>query len=249
VNSIKLLTNKIKHIALCFAALFSCSEDNDDVLQTLATYTQGRALEMGAVIACAATHKDTGEILAFYNLKSTASDIRYYETNNAQVDENDFTNYTRNSLNAEPFFKGHLGKFTQNASNEKWIIITFELDSEIKISNPILSKQISKPTVWNDEVVINQSESGMPDFMWEDNPVGDNAIYFQVVSDENDNLLSGTYTYENQFQYYNTSNVVLNITSQTPPDLILSENYNFTLMDVSRDNWVNWVIQKQFIAE
>jgi len=165
------------------------------------------------------------------------------------VDENDFTNYTRNSLKAEPFFNGYLVKFTQNASNEKWVIITFELHDEIKISNPIRSKQISKPTVWNVEVVINQSQSGMPDFMWEDNPVGDNANYFQVVSDGNDNLLSGTYTYENQFQFYNTNNVVLNVTTQTPPDLILSRNYNFTLMDVSLDNWVNWVIQKQFIAE
>jgi len=98
--------NKIKYITICFAALFSWSEDNDYVLQTLAMYTQGRVLEMGTVIACAATHKDTGEILAFYYLKSTASDIRYYETNNAQVDETDFTNYTRNSLNVEPFLTG-----------------------------------------------------------------------------------------------------------------------------------------------
>ena len=85
--------------------------------------------------------------------------------------------------------------------------------------------------------------------MWEDNPFGDNAIYFQVVSDESDNLLSGTYTYENQFQYYNTNNVVLNVTTKTPPNLVLSENYNFTVMDVSLDNWVNWVIEKPFIAE
>ena len=241
--------NKIKYIALCFAALLSCSEDNDDVLQTLATYTQGLVIEMGAVIACAASDKNTGDILVFFYPEFTASDIRFYETNNTQVDENDFKNYTRNLLNAEPFFKGYLGKFTQSASNEKWIIITFKLDGEIKFSNPIRSKQISKPSVWNAEVVINQSQSGMPIFNWANNPVGDNAIYFLVVSDENDNLLSGTYTYENQFQYYNTSNVVLNITSQTPPDLVLSENYNFTLMDVSLDNWVNWVIQKQFIAE
>ena len=241
--------NKIKYITLCFAALLSCSEDNDDVLQTLATYTQGRVFEMGAVIACAASDKDTGEVLAFYYLESQASDIRFYETNNAQVDEKDFTNYTRNSIREEPFFNGYLGKFTQSADHEKWIIITFELDGEIKMSNPIRLKQISKPTVWNDDVTINQSQSGMPNFMWEDNPFGDNAIYFQVVSDESDNLLSGTYTYENQFQYYNTNNVVLNVTNKTPPNLVLSENYNFTVMDVSLDNWVNWVIEKPFIAE
>ncbi len=240
---------KIGYIIVCIFVLMSCSKDNDDDVQTLANYITGKTTESGAVIACSASDKNTGEILTFYYPELGASDVRFYETKSTQVDENDFTNYTRNLLNTAPFFNGHLGKFTQNASNEKWIIVTFELNGEIKISNPIRSKQISKPTVWNDEVVINQSQSGRPNFIWQDNPVGDNAIYFQVVSDENDNLLSGTYTYESQFQYYNTSNVVLNITTQIPPDLVLNENYNFTLMDVSLDNWVNWVIQKPFIAE
>ncbi|WP_298555504.1 hypothetical protein [uncultured Algibacter sp.] len=240
---------KIGYIIICFFVLMSCSKDNGEEVQTLANYLSGKTIETGAVVACAASDKNTGDILTFYYPEFGASNIRFYKTNTTEVDENNYQNYTRNLLSSEPVFNGHLGKFTQKASNEKWIIVTFELDGEVKISNPIQSKQISKSTVWNDEVVVNQSESGMPSFIWEDNPVGDNAIYFQVVSDENDNLLSGTYTYENQFQYYNLNNVVLNVTTNAPPDLILNENYNFTLMDVSLDNWVNWVIQKPFIAE
>lgn len=241
--------NKIIHIIICFALLLSCSEDNDDVLQTLAVYTQGQTIEMGAVIACAASDKDTGEVLTFYYPELGASNIRFYETVNADVDESNFDNYTKNSLSPEPFFNGHLGKFTQNDLVEKWIIITFELDGEIKISNPIRTKQVSKPTVWNDSVTINQLLTGMPNFSWEDDSEGDNAIYFQVISDDENNLLSGTYTFENNFLYYNTDNVVLNVTTNSPPDLILNNKYNFTLMDVSLDNWVNLVIQKSFIAE
>ncbi|WP_345164864.1 hypothetical protein [Algibacter aquimarinus] len=241
--------NKIIHIIICFALLLSCSEDNDDVLQTLAVYTQGQTIEMGAVIACAASDKDTGEVLTFYYPELGASNIRFYETVNADVDESNFDNYTKNSLSPEPFFNGHLGKFIQNDLVEKWIIITFELDGEIKISNPIRTKQVSKPTVWNDSVTINQLLTGMPNFSWEDDSEGDNAIYFQVISDDENNLLSGTYTFENNFLYYNTDNVVLNVTTNSPPDLILNNKYNFTLMDVSLDNWVNLVIQKSFIAE
>ena len=241
---------KVTYIIISFFVFLSCDENSDNILlQTLETYTNGQVTEMGSVIACAASDENTGDILTFYYPIEGSTDIRYYETNNVDVDNTKLSNYTRISLNSEPFFNGYLGKFTQSASNEKWIIITFELDNEIKISNPIRSKQISKPTVWTDEVTINQSQSGMPNFSWEDNPVGDNAIYFQVLSDENNNLFSGTYTYENQFQYYKTSNVVLNVTTQTPPDLILNRNYNFTLMDVSIDNWVNWVVQKPFITE
>ena len=89
----------------------------------------------------------------------------------------------------------------------------------------------------------------MPQFSWATNALGDNAIYFQVISDAEDNLISGTYTTESQFQYYNTSNVVLNITQGVPPALVSNATYNFTLMDVSLDNWVNLVVQKPFITE
>ena len=89
----------------------------------------------------------------------------------------------------------------------------------------------------------------MPKFVWEDNAVGDNAIYFQVISDDQNNLISGTYTYDNYFQFYDLENVVLNITTQTPQPLTLNQEYNFTLMDVSEDNWVNWVVLKTFEAK
>ncbi|MFK7748504.1 MAG: hypothetical protein AB8B65_08945, partial [Kordia sp.] len=99
------------------------------------------------------------------------------------------------------------------------------------------------------EVIVNQETSIMPKFTWEDNANGDNAIYFQIVSTPNNGLLSGTYTFENQFQYYNISNVVLNITPENPLDLTINNSYKFTLMDVSEDNWVNTVIQDIFVAQ
>ncbi|OEK07862.1 hypothetical protein A8C32_15385 [Flavivirga aquatica] len=244
--------NKVKYIIISFLTLVSCSDSSDDVALssiTLESYIKGRTIETGAVIACAASDKDSGEILTFYYPKFGALNVRYYETDKVELDNNDFSNYTRRLLNSTPFFNGYLGKFIQESVNEKWIIITYELDNEIKMSNPIRTKQISKPTVWNEDVIIDQSQSRMPNFSWQDNAFGDNAIYFQVVSDAQNNLLSGTYTLDNHFQYYDTSNLVLNITTKTPPNLILNNTYNFTLMDVSIDNWVNGVILKTFKIE
>ena len=243
--------NKIKYIFVSLLVFTSCLKDNDDnlLVDNLETYISNKSFEMGAVIACAASDENTGDVLTFYYLEAGATNIQFYETQNAEVNKDDFSNYLKINLISEPFFNGYLGKFAQSSSVEKWVIITFELDNEIKISNPIRLKQNTKPTVWNDEVVIDQSQSVMPNFMWQDDAFGDNAIYFQVVSNDQNTLLSGTYTYENYFQYYDVSNVVLNVTTDTPPELIIGNNYNFTLMDVSEDNWVNWVIQKTFEAQ
>lgn len=240
---------KWNSILFLVTILLSCTDNDDTIAQTLALYASSNTIETGAVIACAASDKDTGDVLTFYYPEEGATNIRFYETENAQVNHEDYANYTQVFIESKPFFNGHLGVFTQSSSNEKWVIVTFELDAEVKVSNPIRIKNSTKSTAWTDAVTINQTNSGMPIFSWQPNAVGDNAIYFQVVSDAQDNLLSGTYTTESTFQYYKTNNVVLNVTTQTPPDLTIGSTYNFTLMDVSLDNWVNLVITNSFTAQ
>ncbi len=229
----------------------SCSSDNDSVaaINTLGDYVSGRTIESGAVIACAASEGNTNAVLTFLYPEEGATNIQYFETEDETVVNSNFENYKRIGLESNPFFNGYLRFFRTTPSVEKWIVITYELDGEVKLSNPIRTKQLVKSTVWNDDVTINQEEALMPKFSWVTNAIGDTAIYFQVLSDTENNLISGTYTNENLFQYYNTSNVVLNITQGTPPALVSNTNYNFTLMDVSLDNWVNLVVQKSFITE
>ncbi len=228
----------------------SCEEDsvNDDAL--LSSYVLGRTIEKGAVIACAGSTTDAAKVLVFQYPVNGASDAKVYETKGTDIDENDFSNYEKVMVNGTPFFNGYLQQFDRDLNVEKWIIVTHELDGEIKLSNPIRTKQVSKASKWIDEVNIDQETSTMPRFTWIKNQFGDNAIYFQVVSDAQNNLLSGTYTLENTFQYYNTSNVILNITTETPPILSVGTEYNFSLMDVSEDNWVNlFVLNKKFTVE
>ena len=219
--------NKLGCILISCTILISCSSSNDVNFETLATYLENKPIETGGVIACAASDKDNNAIITYYYPEEGATEIRYYETSDTQIDENDFSNYSSIDLQSEAFFNGYLGKFIQNSTNEKWIIISYEIEGLIKISNPIRSKQLSKPTVWNSDVDINQNTSGMPIFSWQNNAFEDNTIYFQVLSDAQNNLLSGTYTYENTFKFYDTSNVVLNITQQIPPSLISGNSYNF----------------------
>lgn len=235
--------------SLIFLSVLSCANSDDERFFTLSSYLGTMTYTNGAVISCAASDQNTNNLLTFYYPEAGATNIRLYQTTTVDINPDDFSNYQQVFIENEPFFNGYLGKFVQSTVNEKWTIVTFELDGDIKVSNPIRSKQMTKPTVWTDVVSIDQLQSGMPKFVWEHNAVGDNAIYFQVLSNNTNDLISGTYTYDNFFQFYNTDNVVLNITTETPSPLILNEEYNFTLMDVSEDNWVNWVVLKTFLAE
>ena len=135
------------------------------------------------------------------------------------------------------------------SSTETWCIITYKTEGKFHKSNPIRLKNTTKPTEWNDNVALDNTQNLMPKFSWIDGKVKENAIYFQVITDSENNLLSGTYTYEKCFQYYNLSNVVLNVTRNTPANLVQGKDYGFTMMGVSEDNWVNLVIQKKIKAE
>ncbi|MGI9551707.1 MAG: hypothetical protein ACR2MT_10935, partial [Aurantibacter sp.] len=121
---------------------------------------------------------------------------------------------------------------------------------KVHLCNPIRIKKDSKPTEYlPDSVAVTNINTIMPRFEWSDGTHDDSVIYFQVVSDNQDDLLSGTYTNDRNFRYYDTTNVVLNITRELPPQLDPNGAYKFTLMGVSEDNWVNLFVELPFNLE
>lgn len=243
----------IKHFLLLIAfsiLFFACSEDNDITTpRNLQEYVNTLSnKDFGEVIACAAS-SGTSLTYVFYYPEEGASDIRYYEADSLNVDQNDFSNYRRQELTVTDVFDGKLQRFSRDSETENWCLVTYMLDGVFHKSNPIRIKIETNPTGWTDEATIEYPEMLTPKFTWSDFGITDNAIYFQVISDaEEDTFVSGTYTYDNFFQFYDTSNVVLDINEgETPDDLVEDTEYLFTMMGVSEDNWVNLVIQKNFI--
>lgn len=243
--------------ALFFMSLLvfvSCSEEEKTSVdfENLQEYIteNNKDLELGSVIACAASEENNDSVsFIFYYPEETATNIQYFETENTSVDKDNFDLYTRIDLETEDVFNGYLERFIRNGDAETWCIVTYETEEVLHVSNPIRLKNNSKPTEWSSTVVINNETSLMPIFSWEDGLISENAIYFQVLSSVNGDFISGTYTFDKWFQFYELDNVVLNINNERTPVLNLEEQYNFTLMGVSEDNWVNLVVQKSFIAE
>lgn len=244
----------IKYIILA-VFLAACSGEDDlfdgvDLVVTLADVIAQDEVEINNVIACASGSENPNEIVAYLYPRPGATDLRYFETLDATVDKNDFTGYTQIDLATEDIFNSFLKKFVRQTAEEKWVIISFRESGVLHISNPIRLKHQTQNTLFGQEVAINQNETGEPIFNWGPIVSNNDAIYFQVVSDAQSELISGTYTFDSQFQFYNLDNVVLNITDGTPSDLVLDDLYAFTLMAVSEDNWVNYLaLEIPFVAQ
>ncbi|MEM8847689.1 MAG: hypothetical protein AAGD17_11360 [Bacteroidota bacterium] len=229
---------------LILLTLLSCSSSDEEGIvlddNQLDTFLEGREVVSDNVIACAASNRNPEEVSVFLYPRSNVTNIRYYETANAEADKNDFSLYTRQELPLLDVFNGYLVRYEVVPEEEKWVIVSFEEEGAIHISNPIRLKQLSKPTEYLSENVMTDFSMGnMPEFTWMDGVFTDSRIYFHVVTNALNDFLSGTYTFERRFQYYKLDNVVLNITEETPPNLTPETPYNFTLLAVSEDNWVN----------
>jgi len=219
----------------------------------LADYLEANnELERDDLIACAGGTPDgflgdseSPSSVFFYPIEG-AYDFRYFESN--QIDSpNDYTFYEAKDLVDVPVFNGKLRRFLNSSfEGERMGIITYRTPGKIHICNPIRQKTNVKPTEINSLVSIE--ENGInPRFVWEDGLIKENVIYFQVISDRADNFISGTYTFEKEFTFYELDNVVLNITDSTSaPILENNQEYKFTMMGVSEDNWVNLLIEKEF---
>ena len=253
----------MKYFNILFLAILLFSSCDDEVVLTplpssnLAEYLEENPdmrLVRDSLIACAASMQDVNAefpISIFFLPEGNASNFRYFETENIEDDNSDFGKYEEMVLGTEPVFNGYLRSFPRAAITENtWGLVTFERDGNIHASNPIRLKYNNLPTEYSSDLVtIDQSQPLSPLFTWEDGSIDENEIYFQVISESNGDLLSGTYTYEKSFRFYDLSNVILNIRDVEPvPILESGENYGFLLMAVSIDNWVNLIVEKGFMT-
>ena len=251
----------IRTLFLCTMALVifaSCSKEETPILTddlTLQKYLDiNNDLEIDELIACAGGKPDgfLGQAQSpssvFFLPIEGAFDFHYFES--TQVDDpNNLSLYKTKTLEHIPVFNGFLRRFLNTQfEGERMGIVTFRTPGKLHMCNPIRQKNNVKPTEINESLLVLEENGLNPKFIWQDGTIEENAIYFQVISDENNNLISGTYTFEKDFTFYDLDNVVLNVTPTENPTLESGKNYKFTLMGVSLDNWVNLLIEKEFVT-
>jgi hypothetical protein len=239
-------------VIIAFFAFTSCEKNFET--DNLAEYlTENSDLERADLIACAAGSAvgldGSGKFptsVFFYPIEG-ATDFRYFEATNL-ADSLNFSAYTQKFMTNGPVFNGYLWKFNNTGFiNERMGVVTYKTEGKLHVCTPIRMKTNPKPTEINPDLLTITENGVNPAFEWEDGLINENVIYFQVVSDLEGNLISGTYTYEKNFTFYDLANVVLNIKDVDPaPELQPNRTYRITMMAVSEDNWVNLLCEKEF---
>ena len=213
--------------------------NNDRVLSDLVACAGGAP---GGLLESAAEPTD----VFFYPIEG-ATDFRYFEAEDV-ADSLNFTQYREKELSNEPIFNGYLWKYNNVPfPGERMAVVTFKTPGRIHACTPIRMKTNVKPTENRPELGQVIENGVTPSFIWEDGSIPENVIYFQIISDEDENFISGTYTIDKNFTFYDLENVVFNITDTTTvPTLLPDRPYTFTFMGVSEDNWVNLYFEHEF---
>lgn len=243
--------NFVKTILTLFITLSlvtSCSSDEEMITSIiLSDYLETKNSIPDDVIACAASSKNKETIFVYFFPETNTSEYRLYLLPNSEIKKTEFDKYELQSKDSEIAVANTIRAFElENSQEEVWAIVSFEKENEIHYSNPINLKHKTSATIYDSDVMVDTSDI---EFTWK-NTLGvdetENAIYFEIINDENNDLISGTYTYENNYTYLDNSNVVLTITPENMQQLETNTNYSFIVMGVSEDNWVNFISDVNF---
>ena len=239
---------RILYIAVFLTLFTACTSTLEEptslLTQVLKFYED---LERGDAVAfgTSANGITNTSYVYFYPVEG-ATNFQLFETGSLDKVPTNLSNYNLRDLEIEDAFGGRLKRFVRTDRDDVHCIITYQANGVFYQSAPIEIKNRRVGTSYTSILTIDQTQSLMPLFSWTHGGV--NMTFHQVVSDVDNNFLSGTFTSERQYRYGDNSNVIKSV-DEVMPDLILNDDYNFTLFAIDQDRWVDRVIEKPFTVQ
>ena len=123
------------------------------------------------VIACAAGGKEVSmgdekfPISVYFYPVPGATNFHYFESSSANINAKDFSKYRLATVELAPVFNGYLRRFKHGpVNNEVWGVVTYQVNDQLVLSNPIRMKLTTKPTQMANELV--NIEAGLLRTSW-----------------------------------------------------------------------------------
>jgi hypothetical protein len=196
--------------------------------------------------------ENTGDpISIFFYPIGNPEEFKYFESNKYTTNLNDLTIFFEKPLELRSEFNGYLMRFLHTGIDfPRWGRITYKKNGMIYISSPVSVNSLTDSSEYFPGVAdIDLSVPGSPFFSWERDTIAGTSSYFEIVSDLSGNLISGTFTNDKHFRFYDLSNVILNIHDVSPPPILSpGTTYRFTVMGIGHDYWVQMVYDTIFTA-
>jgi len=185
----------------------------------------------------------------FFYPKLFSTNFKYYETEGEVSDTGNLSLYLEKDVTWEPLFNGFMARFPlARPDTDRWARVSFVSNDTLWYCKPVRLRINEDPTVFSPGLVeVNISDDFQPDFSWPNANDPNTIIYFQIVVDERGDAVSATYTTDTNFTFYETNNVVFNVTRPGPVlPLVPDQDYSFVLMGISAINWVETIASATF---
>lgn len=203
-----------------------------------------------AIFAFAANDQTESAHTNIYTvIENGATDIKFYESDYPNINSQDLFSYKLMEIQPSLINDAKVKTYRHTFLRDEWIIMTYKIDNKIKLSSPVRINNLFHPTNFIEAVNIDQDLNGSASFNWDVQSYDANAFFFEIMKDDNSQVLSLTFTNDSNFQYFNLANVTLNLSENTPPSLEQGRNYDITILDIGLDNWINSVYNRTFNAE
>lgn len=203
-------------------------------------------LDQSQITAFALSASDSNITYIYFNAVEGATNFQYFQTNSFSKVPTNLDNYNVKDFELQDVPGSNLKRFVRTETFDVHSIITYQANGIFYKSHPVEIKWRRQGTDYTGFININQTESLKPIFTWDASEFS--TTYLQIVSDEMNSFLSGTFTEQTQFQYGSMDNVLSTVHAETPPDLVLDENYSITVFFIDEDFWVTSISQAFFTA-
>lgn len=243
-------------LALLFAA---CKEeDTDEAGYSLRSYIKDNGdpvIQMDSILAYATESipsfmENTGDpISVFYLPPENSTEYIMFESDKYSINVNDLTTFYEIALESRTEYDGAFVRFLHPALEfPRWARISCKKNGQILISNAFLINTMSDSTKYCPGLVeIDFDQLTQPLFSWYNDSIPGTSMYLQIVATADQEMLSGTFTTDQYFQFYVLDNVIRNIHDVSPsPVLTKGQTYSFTVLGMGADYWVEMVSDSTF---
>jgi hypothetical protein len=193
----------------------------------------------------------TGDpISVFYLPPENSTEYKYFESDKYNINVNDLTTFYEKKLESIAEFSGSFIRFLHPSLDfPRWARISCKKNGQILISNAFMINTMSDSTKYCPGLLaFDFDRPTQPLFSWYNDTIPGTSMYLQLLSGADQEIISGTFTTDHYFQFYDLSNVIRNIHDVTPlPVLTKGQICTFTLMGLGPDYWVEMMSDTTFM--